>query len=344
MIEPSEKQPSRPQVLVTGASGFLGRRLCQVLVDNGYPIRVLLRHRSDQSAFEALGADIRWGDVRDAASLKNAICGAGAVVHAAAAQTGDREAFEQTTVKGTENVFNLCRECGVRRLVYISSMSVYQLSGLKPGSLLTEDAPLETDPGARGAYTWSKAAAERIAREAMERPGAVPAVILRPATVYGPGGPVFSPLAGISLSDKVFVILGRGRMRLPFVYIDNLVDAIVLSLEKENAAGRIFNVIDDRLVTKRDYVKRLKKALFPKALSLTLPYGFVYAAVFVQEKIFKLFGKKPVLTRYRLSSASADIAFSNATIKQALGWTPRVPIDQGLEACFARPSSHPPNK
>ncbi len=325
---------TKGKVLVTGGGGFLGRRLCQVLIQQGYGVRVLLRKLSKEDHLKNLGAEIHYGDIRHPETLENAIRGVDYVVHAAAAQDGDWAEFEQTTVKGTEDVFAFSRELGVSRVVYISSMSVYQVSGMKPGSVITEDSPLERKPQARGFYTWSKLKAEKVAEKVMNQSDGVPTVILRPATIFGPGGPVFSPLIGISVFDKIFAILGRSSMKLPFVYIDNLVDAIVLSLENENAAGQVFNVVDDGCITKREYVKRVKEAVFKKSLSVAFPYWFVYSGIFFQEMVFKMMGKNPVLTRYRLSSASNDVIFSNTEVKAKLGWSPNVSMDQGLGECF----------
>jgi nucleoside-diphosphate-sugar epimerase len=218
-------------------------------------------------------------------------------------------------------------------------MSVYQMSGLKKGAVITEDSALEENPGARGFYTFSKLEAEKTARGLMSPNGTlngrVPAVILRPATIYGPRGPVFTPLIGVSLFDKVFMILGKGRMKLPLVYIDNLIDAIILCIEDERSAGQTFNVIDDEGTTKKGYVRKLAGELFPRSHSVSLPYWFVASAVRFQEIAFKMMHRNPVLTRYRLSSSSADVGFSNTRIKERLRWQPRVSIDEGLSRTFA---------
>jgi nucleoside-diphosphate-sugar epimerase len=216
-------------------------------------------------------------------------------------------------------------------------MSVYQMSGLKKGSFVAEDGLLEQNPQARGFYTYSKLQAENVARGLMgvNGNGKVPTVILRPATIYGPRGPVFTPLVGISLFNAIFMILGKKKMRLPLVYIDNLVDAIILCIENERSAGHTFNVIDDEATTKQDYVKKLAGELFPSSHSVALPYWLVKSLVHFQEIAFRVMKRNPVLTRYRLSSASTDVRFSNEKIKKEISWSPKVPLDEGLSRTFA---------
>jgi nucleoside-diphosphate-sugar epimerase/predicted dehydrogenase len=330
--------PVKGRVLVTGAGGFLGRRLTETLVEKGYFVRALVRKLTDIDRFRALGVDVYYGDLRDEMAVAEAIDGMDYVVHAAAAQEGDWDTFDETTVRGTERVMRLARQLKVRRVIYISSMSVYQMSGLKRGSVITEESGLEENPEARGFYTFSKLEAEKVARGLMSPNGnlngRVPAVILRPATIYGPGGPVFTPLVGISLFNKVFMILGKGNMKLPLVYIDNLIDAIIMCIEDERSAGQTFNVIDDEGATKKRYVRKLAGELFPRSHSVSFPYWFISSAVRFQEIVFKMMHRNPVLTRYRLSSSSADVGFSNARIKERIRWEPRVSLDEGLTRTF----------
>jgi 2-alkyl-3-oxoalkanoate reductase len=328
--------PLRGKVLVTGAGGFLGRRLTEVLVEKGYFVRVLVRKLTNIDMFKTLGVDIHYGDLRDELAVAEAIDGIDYVVHAAAAQDGDWDTFDATTVQGAERILRLSRQLKVKRVIYISSMSVYQMAGLRKGSKIAEDGRLEEDPSARGFYTYSKLQAENVVRGlmAVNGNGKVPTVILRPATIYGPRGPVFTPLIGISLFNKVFMILGKRKMKLPLVYIDNLIDAIVMCIENEKSAGHTFNVIDDEAITKRDYVQRLAKELFPSSRSVTLPYWLVKSLVYFQEIAFTMMKKNPVLTRYRLNSASAEVDFSNEKIKKEIAWYPKVRLDEGLSRTF----------
>jgi 2-alkyl-3-oxoalkanoate reductase len=327
----TSEEPAKGKVLVTGAGGFLGRRLTEVLTEKGYLVRVLVRKLTKVDTFEKLGVEVHYGDVREEEKVRNAMAGMDYVIHAAAAQDGDRDTFEKVTIEGTERIMRLAGEMKLKRLVYISSMSVYQVAGLRDGDILSEEAELEKKPDDRGYYTWSKLEAERVVQKMMTGREGAPTAILRPATIYGPGGPVFTPLFGISLFDKVFVTLGKKKNPLPVVFIDNLIDAILASLEKGEAVGGIFNVIDDEVFSKKEYGKKFIKHLFPKSYVVHLPYWFVFGAVLFQEVVFKSMKRAPVLTRYRLESASKGVRFSNQKARERLAWTPKVPVEEALE-------------
>ena len=90
-------------------------------------------------------------------------------------------------------------------------------------------------------------------------------------------------MMGFAAGEKVFLIIGSGRFVLPFVYIDNLVHAILAALTNPNASGRTYNVVDPYRVTKKDYVENLLKKLYPGARYLYVPYPFMHSAVFMQE-------------------------------------------------------------
>lgn len=325
-----------PSVLVTGSTGFLGKRLVRALSDNGYHVRITVRDPSKADYFKKLNVEICSCDICDEDAVRSAVKGVDLIVHAAAAQEGDWSNFEQTTIMGTERIFRIAKENNVKRLIYISSMSVYQMHGIRPHSVLTENSALESKPIERGYYTASKLEAEKIARDFLDfNQSGLPTVILRPATIYGPGGSIFNPMIGISILKKIFIILGNIRMKLPFIYIDNLVDAILLSLEHEKAIGEIFNAIDDNKITKGAYVKSYIKKAFNNSVVFYLPFCVVSKLVFLQESFLNLLKKKPILTRYRLNSASNNLDFSNYKIKTTLGWLPVVSTHDGLEKTFS---------
>jgi len=319
-----------PKILVTGASGFLGSRLIEVLAQKGYPVRTLVRKLSNTKKLKTCGVEIFFGDVADLESLHPAFNNIDIVVHAAADTAGNEREGEWSTIRGTENILQQCRQAGVRKLIYISSCAVYDVAGIKKGAVVSEKAPLKRFPEQRGFYSWSKLKADQIVAEAIAK-GSLPIISLRPGTIWGPGGEIFTPMMGFSIGNKLFAVIGNGKFVLPFVYIDNLVEAIVRGIENNDRAGGIYNVVDSERITKRDYMNKLVRKLYPRATCLYIPYSLLYSAVYIQEKLFSLMGRKPFLTRYRMTSSQKNIFYDSSKIQDELDWTPFVSAEEGIK-------------
>ena len=322
------------RVLVTGASGFLGRRLVVKLTERRYRVRALLRKPPGAGGWFPAGVEVACGDVGDVASLRPAFRDIDIVVHAAADTGGSEEGARRSTILGTRNVVALCGEFRVEKLIYISTLNVYGTGDLRENSAVDEEAPLERNPENRGFYTWGKLAAEKLVLDAMEK-NRFPIVCLRPGTILGPGGEVFTPMMGLSAGRALFLVIGRRGFVLPLVYIDNLVDAIIAAIADEKAVGRVFNVVDPDTVDKKEYVERLLKKLHPKAAFVFIPYGVFHLAVFVLENLMKFAGKKPFLTRYRLISSQRNIIYDSSRIRRELDWNPPFTMDDAFAAIIA---------
>lgn len=320
----------RDKILITGGTGFLGKRLVEQLIREGYSVRVLARKLSNIEPLTRLGAEILFGDLTLKASLDEAFNGISVVVHAAAGTTGSASGCEAVTVEGTRNILQLCEKNSIGKLIYISSCSVYGVTDYKQGEVITEEGILECFPTRRGAYSAAKLRAENLAIEAMKM-GKFPVVILRPGTIYGPGGNVFTPMIGLSVKKKAFLVLGNGRMELPLVYIDHVVDAIVKSIQRDEANNEIFNVVDSEAIAKQTYVEKLIKRVYPQARIVYIPYSLVYALVLIQEVAFRLLRKEAFLTTYRLGSSQKTIRYDNTKIVKRLNWMPSSFFDKAIE-------------
>jgi predicted dehydrogenase/nucleoside-diphosphate-sugar epimerase len=316
------------KVLVTGGTGLLGRSLVRRLIAEGYAVRVLARKLASVENLVSQGAEVFWGDVADTVSLEQAFDGVQIVVHAAAGTSGRKEDCETGTLNGTRNVLALCKRHSVVKLVYISSCSVYGVADYEDGQVVTEESPIERFPERRGEYSASKQQAEELVHTAMEEKK-FPIVIMRPGTIFGEGGELFSPMIGFSLFGKAYVVIGNKKFILPFVYVENLVQAIVRSMESEKANGEIFTVVDDERIDKREYMDRVIKTVQPEARVIYIPYFLLDLLVRSQEVLFKILGRTPVLSRYRLISSQRPIIYDNSKLKK-LGWVPAVQMGDAL--------------
>lgn len=323
--------PEVQKILVTGATGFLGRRLIQKLAERGHRVRALSRRPPSAERGIPAGVETVCADVADAVSLKPAFQDIDIVVHAAADTGGSEEGAKRSTIQGTQNVIELCGEFRVKKLVYISTLNVYGVAGLRENSVADENAPLEPYPERRGFYTWGKLAAEKIVLKAMME-NHVPIVCLRPGTILGPGGEVFTPMMGFSAGKALFLVIGKGGFALPLVYLDNLVDAVAAVIASAKAGGQVFNVVEPDALGKKEYAERLLKILYPKAVFISMPYGSIYLAVWLAENLMKLMGKKPFFTRYRLISSQRNIIYDSSWIRRHLNWSPPFTMDDAFTA------------
>lgn len=317
-------------VLVTGASGFLGSRTVAALAGRGCAVHALIRETSRTEHLNLPGVTIFRGNVASTESLQAAFTGVSDIVHAAADTRGEKLAGELSTILGTKNILALAQQHRIRKLVYISSCSVYGTAGCRRGQTLTEESPLEPFPQRRGAYSYAKFMAERLVVRAMES-GTAPIVCLRPGTIYGPGGAVYSPMLGLTLGSRFFAVIGGGDFILPLVYVDNLVDAILVALSHPRSDNEIYNVVDPERVTKKAYMEGLVAKIYPGCRTMYLPLRLMKTLVRVQEGMFRMLGRQPLLTLYRLVSSQNQVVVEAEKIRRDLAWHPPVPVAAAFE-------------
>lgn len=321
--------PAGATVAVTGAAGLLGRALAARLAPLGNGARLLVRRR-EQARELPEGAQVIIGDVNDPASLQVAIEGSDAVLHLAAATRGTAAEFERTNVQGTRNVVEACLEARCR-LVHVSSLGVLDHAGRSTAQgPLREDAPLEPFPARRGHYTQTKLAAERVVREAMESRG-LAAVILRPGQILGPGCETVTPNGVVAL--RGWNLVGDGTARLPLVYAEDVVDALLLAAFRTGVEGRTYHIVDSSPVTQNQYLAAWRRRVPDQPLR-RIPESLALALAAVVEGAASLAGKQPPLTRYRVRSLRPLSEVDTRLAADLLGWHPRMGVARGLELCF----------
>ena len=230
------------RILVTGATGFIGSRLCELLsLEHHLPYRALVRDFSRAARIGRLDVELVAGDMLDAASLARAVEGCDAVVNLA-------HSDDKTAAKQTAQLVDASIRAGVRRLVHISSMAVY---GPSPGlAVITEDtAPIKRWGEA---YSDAKVATEAVVRAAGKR-GALETVILRPTIVYGPYSFFVTPIIQDARQGRISLIDG-GRGVCNAVYVDDVCEAIVAALTRDDAAGAELQLNGDSRITWLDFI------------------------------------------------------------------------------------------
>jgi len=317
--------------LVTGATGLLGSHIVEQLRQRGDAVRVLVRPGSDRSWLAAQGVEFAEGDITDPASLENACRGCDVVYHAAA-KVGDwgpwRE-FEQVTIDGTRNVIEAAIAAGVRRVVHISSITVF--------GYYTKDQTIdETFETGYKVYRWayysrSKLAAERIARAAQEA-GRIEVTVIRPAWIYGERDrATIARLVAMVRKGKA-KILGRGDNRLNVVYAGSVAAAAITAAELPAANGEVYNCSNDGVITQQEYFDLLARSLGAPPVKRRVPYRLAYSAGFVLECIGHLMRTKkpPFVTRYAVWLMGRRSYFSAEKARRELGWQPKTTYDVGV--------------
>ena len=332
---------------LTGATGFLGRRLVRTLREDGLRVRCLVRGSSDIAPLRDFvgpdlwsGVDIVQGDLSDAACLARLMQGCDTVYHAAAALGGSTAVMFLNTVVPTRRIIDAALSNDVRRFVLVSSLGIYGVAGLRTGSLLDESSPVDPSPQLRDPYTYSKVAQEQVAWEAHRERG-LPLVVIRPGVIFGEGRDVLSSRVGL----KVGPLLLRmgGSQTMPYTYVENCAAALRCAGLAEGVEGEVFNVLDDGLPTGSQLLKMYRRS-GRRLRSLWLPRPAIGPVSSLYEWYSRWSqGQLPaVITRYKSDSIWKGVRYTNAKAKSRLGWKPAVGFDEAfrrsVDALTACPS------
>src|SRR5437899_8379892 len=259
------------RILVTGSNGFIGSKVVEKLLEYGFAnLRCFVRPSSRLPRLKEVldrlpagrNADLAIGDLLSRDDCRNAAEGVSIIYHLAAGMEKSFAGAFMNSALATRNLMDAFLQFGeAKRFVNISSFAVYSNLGLKRGALLDENCPLEEAPQKRfDAYGFGKLKQEELVKEYGEK-YKLPYVILRPGYVFGPGKAELNGRVGID-TFGFFIHLG-GSNRLPLTYVDNCAEAIVLAGLKPGVDGEIFNVVDDELLTGRQFLKAYKEHVKP---------------------------------------------------------------------------------
>ncbi|MDA3934339.1 MAG: NAD-dependent epimerase/dehydratase family protein [Gammaproteobacteria bacterium] len=316
------------RVLVTGANGFIGSNLCRALLAKGYAVAGLVRASSDLSFLTGLDdVDLVTGDINDRAALAAAMQATSVVFHTAGfvADWGCWSEFHSANVAAVHHVMTAARAAGVRRVVHLSSASVYGFPG---GVDVTEEHRFTARPGDH--YSSSKLAGEQAA---MSYHGhGIEVNVIRPATVYGPNDRTTTLKLAAALEQGKFGYVDGGRHLLAPVYIDNLVQLLLLAARSDAAAGEAFNVTDDGYVSWREFIAWMAEDLGCRNPGLSLPRSVVWPLAVVLEAVARTVGMQasPLINKYRIRAVMDDHHYSADKAKRLLGYRPSVDTREGV--------------
>jgi len=312
------------KVLVTGATGFMGARLCEALAGRGHEVRALVLPGEDYSHVEDFIFDAREGDITDAATLAGVADGMDLVYHLAARvlDYGSRDEFYKPILEGTRNMLEACAD-RAGRFVFVSSICACGTGRHMKG--MNEDDPcVETGVF----YGDAKLAAEKLVKNYEGRFGNG-WVIVRPSNVIGPRSVWVAELGSV-IKDGLFTCFDRGRWSASLIYIDNLVDGLILCGTREEAANRTYFFRDDWNVTWKQYLDDLA-AMFDKRIWLSLPFGLAWFLGGLSERVSRLSGGRPMITRHAVGLMGRDCDVDTKRARTELGWQTRVSYPEAMK-------------
>ncbi|MEA2315766.1 MAG: hypothetical protein QOI03_2458 [Solirubrobacteraceae bacterium] len=318
--------------LLTGASGFIGARLARRLLAERRPVRCLLRASSDTAPLNGLEVQTVVGDLTDARSLARAVDGCEYVFHCAALVSDWATTAEmtRTNVEGTRSLLEVSVAASVKRFIHFSTTDVY---GHPDHAAIEEDF---LAPRFANWYAQTKLEAETEVRRAA-REHALETVILRPATVYGPGSTAVIGEIARAIRARKMLLIDGGRAVAGLCYVENLIDLALLARGHECAPGRAFNVCDGESVTWKELTDDLAAGLGCAPVRWSLPYRLASAVGFSLEQGYRLLRRStglsapPLLSRQAVQVLGNDQDFSSRSARELLGWEPRVGYAAGLQ-------------
>jgi uncharacterized protein YbjT (DUF2867 family) len=247
-------------ILVTGASGFVGRHIVSALVGAGKQVRGLVRN-PDKAA--SLGIELVQGDMTDAASLRRAVEGVDAVIHLVAVRQGKEETFQQVMVQGSSDLIDAAKEAGVRRFVLMSALG-------------TNEANKDLVP-----YYRAKWDVEQLLKGS-----GLDHVIFRPSFIFGPDGGIIPTFRRLVKLAPVTPIIGSGEQRIQPIWADDVAAYFVQAIDLEAATNRTFELGGPDPVTWNEFWARFRQALgVRRRPSVHVPVGLMKVNALITERL-----------------------------------------------------------
>jgi nucleoside-diphosphate-sugar epimerase len=312
-------------ILLTGGTGFIGSHVAATLIARGERVKALVRKTSNVDYLHSLGADLEVGDLKDFESVDRAVRKCNIILHLATAPDWKpSKEHWATNYHGTINVLEAALKRGVQRLVHCSTIGVLGFA---------DETPLNEDsyyfPSRYSPYAITKCEAEKVAL-AYFRKG-VPVSIVRPAQVYGPRDSGTLGLAFQWIQRGIYPLIGDGRALLQPVYVQDVVDALLLAMEIDKARGQIYNIAGEEILSFKDLFSIIINAFGRDTRCLNLPKGVAWALGYLWEVKTRFLGGSTTLTRFRVECATRNMIYNITKAREELGFIPKLALEEGVK-------------
>ncbi len=311
------------KALVTGGTGFIGSHVVDLLVENGHSVRLFSRRPDVPARFEGKGVSLFHGDLKDPDSVLDAMDGMEVFYHIGELRNTSRRAAEKN-VELVERVIERLGKSGVRRIVFISSLTVSGIPSVTPA---TEETLPRSVPG--DLYTSYKKRCEQLLSEGTR---GTEYVAIRPGVVYGPGSRHLGNLMRTvkRFGPIGFPFIGRGTAVAPFIYVKDLARAVYLAGIEPAAAGQVFNLTDGAGNSWSDFLHAIADTLGVSLRILSLPPLMLGAPALFFDIVSGLFASRLDLSTY-IRYVTNDLLFDNGKAQRLLHWKPEFTLSQGIE-------------
>lgn len=311
------------KVLITGATGFLGSHLAEILRSQGHQVRALVRKSSKCDLLKEWGVELCYANLERGENLDAAVEGVDAVVHSAGiVKARSPDEFHEVNVGGTINLLEATKRHapGVKRWVYISSLAAHGFGeNGKPRAIDAEPRPVTH-------YGRSKLAGERAA---LAEKDALPITVIRPPAIYGPRDQEMFAFFQL-VSRRLAPFMGNDQNQVSLIYARDCARAIQQALEQDHPSGRIYTVEDGRTYTQRELADAIARALGVNPIRLKVPISVVSLAAVGSELYGRLRNQAVMLTRDKVNELREPYLICGSDeIRKELGWKPEVGLDEG---------------
>lgn len=316
-------------IFVTGATGFLGKTLVLRLLKMGYKVSGLGRNEKIGQQLEQQGMTFIRGDLADEQVVVSACENIDYVFHCGALSSpwGKYEDFYASNVLGTKHVIEGCIKHNVKRLIHVSTPSLYFHYDDKENVKESDPLPKKFV----NHYAETKFLAEQLIDEAFEKGLAL--ITIRPRAIFGPGDNAIIPRLIKTNEEKFIPLINGGRNLLDLTYVENVVDALLLCMTSpENTLGQKYNITNDEQWPFIELLTEAFQALNLPFRSKKMPYQFMFRLASFLEWFAIRFqkGKEPFLTKYTVSVLSKTQTLSIEKAKKELGYRPNITVKEGI--------------
>jgi len=314
----------QPKVLVTGATGFIGKILIEKLITQGNSVRVLVRNLEGlpKTLYSPL-VEVLNGDITNPKEVDESVRGIKCVYHLAHGGGQTWNDFKRNNIEATLNVAEAVLKEKVKYLIYASTIASYYYADIPNDKKVDETIPIDSHPEKRNFYARSKILAEKMLMEMVAK-DKLPLVMFRPGVVVGREGRIYHDGVGLWTRDNVCAYWGMGKNGLPFVLVEDIVEALLTVLVIDNLQGEIFNLVGDVRLSAREYLDYLRSASGRHIKSFPYPTPLMFIEDSFKYLIKLVIGEhKNALLSYRdLSNRSIMADFDCSKAKKVLGWKP----------------------